>query len=232
VSERAATLRCDRVVARLGDREVLRDVTLDLDARTTAIIGDNGSGKSTFARLIAGLVRRTSGELAVLGLDPERDAADLRRRVALVLSNPDVQIIMPTVAEDVALSLRPLRLAHEERNRRVAAVLERFGLDALADRPAHDLSGGQKQLLALAGAFVRAPDLVVADEPTAFLDARNARTVADHLLADTGHALVVVTHDLALARRCERAVLFEDGGVVASGIAADVVGRYERALAC
>lgn len=232
MSERAATLRCDRVVARLGDREVLRDVTLDLDARTTAIIGDNGSGKSTFARLIAGLVRRTSGELAVLGLDPERDAADLRRRVALVLSNPDVQIIMPTVAEDVALSLRPLRLAHEERNRRVAAVLERFGLDALADRPAHDLSGGQKQLLALAGAFVRAPDLVVADEPTAFLDARNARTVADHLLADTGHALVVVTHDLALARRCERAVLFEDGGVVASGIAADVVGRYERALAC
>ena len=227
-----SVVHCRGLTARLGDREVLRDVTLDLDARTTAIIGDNGSGKSTFARLIAGLVRRTSGELAVLGLDPERDTADLRRRVALVLSNPDVQIIMPTVAEDVALSLRPLRLSREERNRRVAAVLERFRLDALAARPAHDLSGGQKQLLALAGAFVGAPDLVVADEPTAFLDARNARTVADHLLADTGHALVVVTHDLALARRCERAVLFEDGGVVASGIAADVVGRYERALAC
>lgn len=225
-------LRCHRLTARLGDREVLRDVTLDLDARTTAIIGDNGSGKSTFARLAAGLVRRASGELAVLGLDPERDATALRPRVALVLSNPDAQIVMPTVAEDVALSLRPLRLSREERSHRVAAALERFGLDALADRPAHDLSGGQKQLLALAGAFVRAPDLVVADEPTAFLDARNARTVADHLLADSGHALIVVTHDLALARRCERAVLFEDGGVAASGIAADVVERYERALAC
>lgn len=225
-------LRCHRLAARLGDREVLRDITFALDARTTAIIGDNGSGKSTFARLITGLVRRASGELAVLGLDPERDAAALRPRVALVLSNPDAQIIMPTVAEDVALSLRPLRLSREERNRRVAAVLERFGLDALADRPAHDLSGGQKQLLALAGAFVRAPDLVVADEPTAFLDARNARAVADHLLADSGHALIVVTHDLALARRCERAVLFEDGGAVASGVAADVVERYERALAC
>lgn len=227
-----SVVHCRGLTARLGDREVLQDIALDLGARTIAVIGDNGSGKSTFARLITGLVRRASGELVVLGLDPERDAADLRRRVALVLSNPDAQIIMPTVAEDVALSLRALRLSREERGRRVAAVLERFGLDALADRPAHDLSGGQKQLLALAGAFVRAPDLVVADEPTAFLDARNARAVADHLLADSGHALIVVTHDLALARRCETAVLFQDGGVVASGIAADAVERYERAVAC
>ncbi|MDQ1075416.1 MULTISPECIES: energy-coupling factor ABC transporter ATP-binding protein [Microbacterium] len=225
-------IRCRRLTARLGDTEVLHDVTLDLEARTIAIIGDNGSGKSTFARLAAGLLRRAAGELEVLDLDPDRDATDLRRRVALVLSNPDAQIIMPTVAEDVALSLRPLRLAREERNRRVAAALQRFGLDALADRPAHDLSGGQKQLLALCGAFVREPDLVVADEPTAFLDARNARAVADHLFADTGHALIVVTHDLALARRCEQAVLFADGGVVASGASDMVVDAYESALAC
>lgn len=227
-----SVVRCRGLSARLGDREVLHDVALDLGARTIAIVGDNGSGKSTFARVAAGLVRRASGDLEVLGLDPEKDAAAVRRRVALVLSNPDAQIVMPTVAEDVALSLRPLRLSREERARRVAASLERFGLDALADRPAHDLSGGQKQLLALCGAFVRAPDLVVADEPTAFLDARNARVVADHLLADTGHVLVVVTHDLALARRCEEAVLFADGRVAASGTADEVVDAYERALAC
>ncbi|MEZ3158393.1 ABC transporter ATP-binding protein [Microbacterium sp. BWR-S6Y] len=227
-----SVIRCRGLSTRLGDREVLHDVALDLGAPTIAIIGDNGSGKSTFARLAAGLVRRASGDLEVLGLDPEKDAAALRRRVALVLSNPDAQIVMPTVAEDVALSLRPLRLSREERARRVAASLERFGLDALADRPAYDLSGGQKQLLALCGAFVRAPDLVVADEPTAFLDARNACAVADHLLADTGHVLVVVTHDLALARRCEEAVLFADGRVAASGTADEVVDAYERALAC
>jgi biotin transport system ATP-binding protein len=225
-------IRCAGVGARLGQREVLRGVTLDLDARTVAVIGDNGSGKSTFARLVAGLVRPSSGDLRVLGLDPQRDAAELRRRVALVLSNPDAQIVMPTVADDVALSLRAERLPREVRDRRVAAALGRLGLEDLADRPSHDLSGGQKQLLALCGAFVRSPHLVVADEPTAYLDARNARLVADHLLADTGHALLVVTHDLALARRCEGAVLFAEGQVVASGASAQVVDAYAEAVAC
>lgn len=225
-------IRCVSVDARLGQREVLRGVTLDLDARTVAVVGDNGSGKSTFARLTAGLVRRSGGDLRVLGLDPQQDAAELRRRVALVLSNPDAQIVMPTVADDVALSLRAEHLPRGERDRRVTAALGRFGLEELSDRPSHDLSGGQKQLLALCGAFVRAPHLVVADEPTAFLDARNARLVADHLLADTGHALLVVTHDLALARRCERAVLFAEGRVVASGASAEVVDAYAAAVAC
>lgn len=225
-------IRCAGVALRLGEREVLRGVTLDLDARTVAIVGDNGSGKSTFARVVAGLVRPTAGEVRVLGLDPDRDATELRRRVALVLSNPDAQIVMPTVSDDVGLSLRPARLPRAERERRVTAALERFGLADLAERPSHDLSGGQKQMLALCGAFVREPDLVVADEPTAFLDARNARLVADHLLADTGHRLLLVTHDLDLARRCERAVLFSDGEVVASGISTEVVDAYEEAVAC
>ncbi|KEP74171.1 cobalt ABC transporter ATPase [Microbacterium sp. SUBG005] len=227
-----STLRCDGLSARLGGREVLRDVTLDLDARTIAVIGDNGSGKSTFARLITGLAARSAGDLAVLGLDPDRDAADLRRRVALVLSNPDAQIVMPVVADDVGFSLRAERLGKAERAERVTRALARFGLADLVDRPAHDLSGGQKQLLALCAAFVREPDLVVADEPTASLDARNTRRVADHLFADTGHALVLVTHDLALARRCDAAVLFAEGSVSAAGAASGVVDAYERALAC
>ncbi|WJS90604.1 energy-coupling factor ABC transporter ATP-binding protein [Microbacterium testaceum] len=227
-----ATLRCAGLGVRLDDSVVLRDVTLDLDARTIAVVGDNGSGKSTFARVVAGLVRRTEGALEVCGRDPDTDAAGHRRRVALVLSNPDAQIVMPTVSEDVALSLRPERLARAERDLRVSEALVRFGLGGLGDRAAHDLSGGQKQLLALCGAFVRRPRVVVADEPTAFLDARNARTVAGHLLADTGHTLVLVTHDLALARRCEAAVLFADGRVVASGVAADVVDAYDTALSC
>jgi biotin transport system ATP-binding protein len=156
----------------------------------------------------------------------------LRRRVAVVFSNPDAQIVMPTVAEDVAFSLRPDRLGRDETRRRVDETLSRFGLSALRERSSHELSGGQKQLLALAGAFVRRPELVIADEPTTFLDARNARLVADHLLADAGHRLVLVTHDLALAARCDAAVLFAGGEVAAVGRPADVIAEYEAVLAC
>ncbi len=280
----------DDVVVRLGDVEALRGATLAVDARTVAVIGENGSGKSTFARLVAGLTTAASGTVRVLGLDPEHEIHELRRRVAMVFSNPDAQIVMPTVAEDVAFSIRGQRPRRGARRRsceqadarlrtsrfgsgadgagdgaeeaggkaggtgdraggtggkaggtddgaeeaadRVAQTLERFGLAALAERPAHDLSGGQKQLLALAGAFIRHPDLVVADEPTAYLDARNARLVADHLLADAGHRLVLATHDLALARRCEAAVLFREGRVQELGEPATIIARYEASLQC
>lgn len=225
-------LLLDGVGVRLGEVDALRDVDLDLDARTVAVVGENGSGKSTFARLAAGLVTPTAGTARILGLDPVRQAAELRRRVAVVFSNPDAQIVMPTVAEDVAFSLRPDRLGREETRRRVEETLARFGLSELRERSSHELSGGQKQLLALAGAFVRRPELVIADEPTTYLDARNARLVADHLLADTGHRLVLVTHDLALAARCDAAVLFARGRVEAVGRPADVIAEYESALAC
>jgi biotin transport system ATP-binding protein len=218
------------VHVRLGDTDVLRDVTLSLDARTIAVVGENGSGKSTLARLLSGLVAAGDGTVRVLGLDPVRQAAELRRRVAVIFSNPDAQIVMPTVAEDVAFSLRTEKLPRAEKADRVAAALDRFGLAELADRSSHDLSGGQKQLLALCGAFVRRPDLVVADEPTAYLDARNARRVADHLLADATHRLVLVTHDLGLAQRCETAVLVQDGTVTEVGDPARVIATYEAGI--
>jgi biotin transport system ATP-binding protein len=225
-------IQMDAVRVRLGDADVLHGVTCSLDERTIAVIGENGSGKSTLARLIGGLAVATSGTIRVLGLDPARDAARLRRRVAVVFSNPDAQIIMPTVAEDVAFSLRSEKLPRDEKARRTQAALQRFGLADIAERSAHDLSGGQKQLLALCGAFVRQPDLVIADEPTAYLDARNARRITDHLLENGSHRLLLVTHDLALAQRCDKAVFVKDGTIAAVGTPADIVAAYEEHLAC
>ncbi|MFJ6679920.1 energy-coupling factor ABC transporter ATP-binding protein [Microbacterium sp. NPDC091382] len=227
-----SAVRLAGVSVRLADTDVLHDVDLVLDARTVAVVGDNGSGKSTLARLIGGLVRPSAGRVEVLGLDTVRDAAALRRRTAIVFSNPDAQIVMPTVAEDVAFSLRADRLSRPERHMRVAVALERFGLAGLADRPAYELSGGQKQLLALCGAFVRRPDLVIADEPTAFLDGRNAHVVSGHLLADAGHRLVVVTHDLDLAARCDVAVRMREGRIAQVGAAADVVAAHSASWRC
>jgi len=225
-------LELDDVSVRLGDTEVLRDVTCSLDERTVAVIGENGSGKSTLARLVGGLTHAASGTVRVLGLDPARDAAQLRRRVAVVFSNPDTQIVMPTVAEDVGFSLRSEKLSRDEKARRVDEAMHRFGLTDVAGRASHDLSGGQKQLLALCGAFVRRPDLVIADEPTAYLDARNARRVADHLFEEGQHRLLLVTHDLTLAQRCEKAVLVQGGTIVAAGAPAAIVAEYEAGLRC
>ena len=234
----------DGVSVRLGDELALNDISLHLDQQRTAVIGANGSGKSTFARLLGGLVTAESGTVSVLGLDPAKQAKELRRRVGVIFSNPDAQIIMPTVVEDVTFSLRGERLPKAEVAQRVAAALEEFGLAELADRAAHDLSGGQKQLLALCGALIRQPALIIADEPTAYLDARNSRIIAGHLLGDSSptasagtnaasaHRLVLVTHDLALAARCDVAVLFEDGQLVAVGSPVEVIDRYEASLQC
>jgi biotin transport system ATP-binding protein len=226
------TFTLDNVTVRLGETVALDSVTLALDQPRVAVIGSNGSGKSTFARLLGGLVPATAGALAVHGLDPSRDAAALRKLVAFVFSNPDAQIIMPTVEEDAAFSLRGERLPRAEVSARVAAALAEFGLGPLAERAAYDLSGGQKQLLALCAALIRRPALVIADEPTAYLDARNSALIADHLLASAERQVVLVTHDLRLAARCDVAVRFDEGRLVDVDEPADVIDRYEASLRC
>ena len=154
------------------------DISLRLPQRRIGVIGANGSGKSTLARLLNGLVVPTRGRVLVAGHDTRRDGAAVRRRVGFVFTDPDAQIVMPTVAEDVAFSLRRRHLSTSERDRRVREVLERFGIAEHADHPAHLLSGGQKQLLALAAVLVTEPELLVCDEPTTLLDLRNTDRVA------------------------------------------------------
>lgn len=219
---------CDSVGVRVDGAVLLNDVSLRLTAARTAVIGANGSGKSTFARLLNGLRASTSGRIRVQGLDPVRDAVRLRRRVGFVFTNPEAQILMPTPAEDLALSLRDLPAA--ERAARVAGILEHYGLADRAEVPASALSGGQRQLLAIASVLATEPRLIVADEPTTLLDLRNARRVGD-LLLGLEVPVVLVTHDLELAAQCDEAVLFEGGRVCAVGAPGDVIEEYRRSCA-
>ncbi|WP_375386185.1 energy-coupling factor ABC transporter ATP-binding protein [uncultured Microbacterium sp.] len=214
-----------------GGRRILEDVSVQLDQRRIAVVGANGSGKSTFARLLNGLVTASAGTISVHGLDPAREGKTLRRRVGFVFSNPDAQIIMPTVAEDVAFSLRGRGLERQAAEDRVAAILDAVGLAALADQSAHSLSGGQKQLLALAAILVTEPDLIIADEPTALLDIANARRISDHLFAEAARQLVLVTHDLRLAARCDIALRFDGGRLVDAGSPEKIIADYERTTA-
>lgn len=217
------------VHVRLDRRDVLCGVTASLPERRVGVVGANGSGKSTLARLINGLALPTSGSVTVLGLDTRRHAAKIRRGVGFLFTDPDAQIVMPTVAEDVAFSLRRRGLPREEVERRVTEVLARYGLAGHADHPAHHLSGGQKQLLALCSVMVLEPDVLVMDEPTTLLDLRHSRQVAG-LLRELPQQVVVVSHDLPLLADFDRVLVLDRGRVVADGAPGEAIAHYRKIM--
>ncbi|MBB5789465.1 ATP-binding cassette domain-containing protein [Jiangella mangrovi] len=217
-------IEVQEVSHRYGDRTVLRDVSVTLTEQRVGVIGANGSGKSTFARLLNGLVLPTTGSVTVDGLSTRgRSGAEVRRSVGFVFTDPDAQILMPTVAEDVAFGLRDLPRAVV--SERVAEALSSFGLAGHADHPAHLLSGGQKQLLALCSVLVTEPKVLVCDEPTTLLDLRNTRRVLA-LLAELPQRVVLVTHDLDAVLAMDRVLVFDDGRLVFDGLPAEAVAFY------
>ena len=222
-------IRVDGVTHAYGDRTVLRDISVELTELRIGVVGANGSGKSTFARLLNGLVVPDQGTVTVDGLDTRRDGAGVRRRVGFVFADPDAQVVMPTVAEDVAFSLRRQRLPRTEVAGRVAAVLQRFELADHADHPSHLLSGGQKQLLALASVLVTEPDVLVCDEPTTLLDLRNASEVGA-LVDGLPQQVVLVTHHLHLLERWDRVLVMDGGRVVHDATPAEAVEAYRRLM--
>lgn len=212
------------------DRVVLSDITLDLAERRIGIIGANGSGKSTLARMINALVVPDTGTVRVNGIDAARDKRRVRREVGFIFSDPDRQIIMPTVAEDIELSLTRTVSDRATRRDRARDVLRQFGLADHADHPAHRLSGGQKQLLALASVLVTGPSVLVADEPTTLLDLRNSSMLAD-VFATLDEQLVVLTHDLDLIADYDRVIVLDEGHVVADDEPAAAVAAYRALMA-
>jgi biotin transport system ATP-binding protein len=212
-----------------GPRRVLEETTLSLVEQRVALIGPNGSGKSTLARLFNGLVRPTTGRVVVDGVDVARHPADVRRRLGFAFTDPAAQLVMPTVIEDVSLSLRARHRDKDERRAAALAVLTAYGVGELAEQSVHSLSGGQRQLVALAGVLATEPDVLVADEPTTLLDLANGRRIGD-LLFSLRQQLLLVTHDLGLAARCDRALVVLDGRIAYDGDAAAAVDFYRSAV--
>ncbi len=203
------------------------NVSLTISERRVGIIGANGSGKSTLARLINGLVDPTAGTVTVDGLDVSRDGAAVRRKVGFILTDPDAQIVMPTVAEDVAFSLSRSKLSSAEKSARVADALKTFGLTDLAHRSVSELSGGQKQLLALASVTVAWPAWIVADEPTTLLDARNTRLLSN-FWKKLPQQLVVVTHHLETVESFDRVLVMDQGKVVEDAAPKKAIAAYRK----
>ena len=216
------------VTVKKGDITVLRDISIRLSERRIGVIGRNGSGKSTFARLFNGIESPTSGTVLLDGA-PER--RNLRRHVGFVFQNPDNQIVYPIVEEDLAFGLKNLKLPKTETEERIGHAMRRLGLDHLRTRLTHQLSGGEKQMVALVGVLVMRPRMIVFDEPTTLLDLWNKQKFMA-TINDLPQHVVVVSHDLDFLRGFNRIVHIEDGRIVADGDPAMVLDSYIASSRC
>lgn len=192
---------------------------LDLDVASgqrVAVLGPNGSGKTTFALHLNGLLELQSGTITIGDLAMEdRNLAEIRRRVALVFQDPDDQLFMHTVHDDVAFGPANLGIKGDERERQVHDALAAVGAADLGERTPHHLSGGEKRRAAIATVLAMEPHLLVLDEPTSGLDPVGRRELAE-LLVGLGQTQLIVTHDLPFAlATCPRAVILDGGRIVA-----------------
>ena len=205
-----------------GAGPALRGITLGVErSEYLAIVGANASGKTTLALHLNGLLLPTSGSVAVDGLDTRRarDLPAIRQRVAMVFQKPEDQIVGATVEEDTAFGPENLKASKEEIRARVDRALAQVGLTGLGLRSPHELSAGQKQRLAIAGALALRPEAIVLDEPTSMLDPRGRRELLALLseLNGSGTTIIHITHRMNEAARASRIVILAAGRVAADG---------------
>ena len=212
-----------------ADRLVLDDLTLSLGERRIGIIGSNGSGKSTFARLLNGLLLPDTGAVTVDGLDTRKDAKKVRQKVGFVFQNPDNQIVMPLVEEDIAFGMKNRKFDKTTIEQKTQEILARYDLTQARQQAAQFLSGGQKQLLAISGVLVMEPEYIVFDEPTTLLDLRNKLRVA-RAIAELDQTAIVVTHDLDLIADFDRVIAFADGKLLSDDVPAVAIQKYREAM--
>ena len=194
-----------------------------------ALLGPNGSGKTTLVLHLNGILRPGAGTVSV-SVAPltEANLQDIRRRVGIVFQDPDDQLFMPTVRDDVAFGPANLGLSGAELDARVATALEVVGMTEFADRPPHHLSFGQRRRVAIATVLAMEPEILVLDEPSSNLDPTSRRELAE-ILESLPVTILMVTHDLPYAAQlCERSLVLHDGVIVVDGPTFEVLGDSER----
>jgi cobalt/nickel transport system ATP-binding protein len=205
--------------------EALRGVDLDVGkGERVALLGPNGAGKTTLVLHFNGVLEPAAGRVEVGGLAVVRsNVSEIRRRVGIVFQDPDDQLFMPTVHDDVAFGPANLGLRGDELDARVDEALAAVGMAGVADRRPHHLSFGQRRRVAVATVLAMRPDVLVLDEPSSNLDPASRRELAD-VVSSLDVTLLVVTHDLPYALElCSRAVVIDAGVIVADGPTADVL---------
>jgi energy-coupling factor transport system ATP-binding protein len=211
----------------------LRDLNLFFEpGQLVAIIGHNGSGKSTLVKLLTAVLYPNEGEIRIDGIPVrEENQWEIRSRVAVVFQDPDDQLIMNRVADDVAFGPENLGLPREEIGERVEFALRSLGLEKIGDRLIEDLSPGQKQRVAIAGALAMRPHFLILDEPTSLLPGALAGrliSIVKELNRREGMGVLHVTHSMSEAALFDRVVVLDDGRLVMDGTPAEVFRRVEE----
>ena len=209
----------------------IKNVDIDIKkGEFVAILGHNGSGKSTFAKLSNAIIMPESGNVYVNGMDTadEEREYDIRQTVGVVFQNPDNQIVATIVEEDVAFGPENLGVEPEEIRRRVDDALKAVGMYEYRFHEPHKLSGGQKQRIAIAGIMAMQTECIVLDEPTAMLDPKGRQEVMDAMLRlnkELGKTVVLITHYMDEAVKADRVIVMNSGKVVLDGTPAEVFSQ-------
>lgn len=208
-----------------GGHEAIRDVSFRIThGEAVGIIGPNGAGKSTLLLHLNGCLMPSRGEVRIGDIPVTRETApQIRRAVGMVFQDPDDQLFMPTVLDDVAFGPLSYGLTPPEAKQRALAALERVGMESLQGQTPYRLSAGEKREVAIATVLAMTPDILVMDEPSSNLDPRGRRRLIE-LLKSFEHTRIIATHDLELVVEvCSRVILLDAGSVVTEGAAAEVL---------
>ena len=212
----------------------LRDLSFRIThGESVAIIGANGAGKSTLLLHLNGHLTATTGEVRIGDFPLTKETLpEVRRAVGMVFQDPDDQLFMPTVADDVAFGPLNLGLTGAEVERRVRDALDRVGVGHLRDKAPYNLSGGEKKRVAIATVLAMSPDILVMDEPTSGLDP-HARRQLMGLLREFSHTKIFTSHDLDMVLDlCDRAIVLHEGGVAADGPTVEIFSDNDLLARC
>ena len=224
------TIQFENVSLSLNAREVLKGVSLDIQEQRVGVIGRNGSGKTSFARLLCGLLAPSSGRVRVNGNNLFKHRAAALKTVGILFQNPDHQIIFPTVLEELSFGLTQQGQRKAEAMQNATKILQQFERLDWAERTIATLSQGQRHLVCLLSVLAMAPPLLVLDEPFAGLDLPT-KTYLQNLLYGLDQSVLHITHDLQALAEYERVIWLEKGQVAGDGLPKNIIPAFENAMA-
>jgi biotin transport system ATP-binding protein len=230
MSDRSSGIHLSDATVHLGGKPVLHALTLQLDERRIAVLGRNGSGKTTFLRLIAGLIAPDKGKVRVDGVDPFADRKAALAALGILFQNPDHQILFPTVEEELAFGLAQQGLPQARALAQANSALAADGRAHWAKAPVTALSQGQRHYLCLMAVLMMQPRTILLDEPLAGLDLPTQARLTRRFAA-LPQRLVTVTHDPAAAAAADRVIWLEGGKVAADGPPAEVIPAFTAKMA-